>query len=202
VLLGDKNFTIYGKPTIDDQLMGINFTISPNSFYQVNPQQTEKLYQRAIEQAELTGNETVIDAYCGIGTISLAVAQHAAEVYGVEIVEDAVEDAKHNAKRNKIANAHFVVGKAEEQMAKWQEDGLEPDVIMVDPPRKGLAPEFIEAAAEMQPKKVVYVSCNPATLVRDIELFATQGYTVKQPIQPVDQFPQTTHIESITVLSR
>jgi 23S rRNA (uracil1939-C5)-methyltransferase len=202
VLMGKENKTLWGSDTIEDQLLGLTFTISPLSFYQVNPQQTERLYQAAIDQAGLTGNETVIDAYCGIGTISLAVAQHAKQVYGVEVVADAITDAKLNAMKNHIENVEFVTDKAEKQMKKWQADGLKPDVIIVDPPRKGLAPEFIEAASEMKPDKVVYVSCNPATLVRDIQLFQERGYQVAQPIQPVDQFPQTTHVESITVLNR
>ncbi|CUS25845.1 RNA methyltransferase [Paucilactobacillus oligofermentans DSM 15707 = LMG 22743] len=202
VLLGRENRKLWGTDTIEDQLLGLNFAISPSSFYQVNPQQTEKLYASAIEQAGLTGKETVIDAYSGIGTISLAMASHAKKVYGVEVVSSAVQDAKLNAKKNGIKNAEFVVEMAEIQMKKWAEDGLDPDVLVVDPPRKGLAPEFIEATGEMKPKKIVYVSCNPATLVRDITLLKDQGYSVNQPIQPVDQFPQTTHIESITVLER
>ena len=201
-LLGDKNKTLWGADEIHDQLLGIDFAISPLSFYQVNPQQTERLYQTAIDNAGLDGNQTVIDAYCGIGTISLAVAKHAKQVYGVEIVPAAIEDAKHNAKRNGIKNAKFVVGKAEDQFAKWQAEGLKPDVIIVDPPRKGLAESLIEATGKMAPKKVIYVSCNPATLVRDIKRFADQGYHVTKPIQPVDQFPQTTHVESVTVLER
>ncbi|MGN1283920.1 MAG: 23S rRNA (uracil(1939)-C(5))-methyltransferase RlmD [Candidatus Limosilactobacillus intestinavium] len=201
-LLGDVNHTLWGQDTINDQLLGINFTISPLSFYQVNPQQTERLYETAIQNAGLDGTQTVIDAYCGIGTISLAVAKHAKKVYGVEIVPAAIEDAKMNAKNNGITNAEFVVGKAEEQMAKWQEDGLKPDVLIVDPPRKGLGEELIEATGKMKPEKVIYVSCNPATLVRDIQRFMDQGYHVTKPIQPVDQFPQTTHVESVTVLER
>ncbi len=201
-LLGDKNKTLWGADEIHDQLLGIDFAISPLSFYQVNPQQTERLYQTAIDNAGLDGSQTVIDAYCGIGTISLAAAKHAKQVYGVEIVPAAIDDAKHNAKRNGIKNAKFVVGKAEEQFAKWQEEGLKPDVVIVDPPRKGLAESLIKATGKMAPQKVIYVSCNPATLVRDIQRFAEQGYHVMKPIQPVDQFPQTTHVESITVLSR
>lgn len=201
-LLSDKNKTLWGADEIHDQLLGIDFAISPLSFYQVNPQQTERLYQTAIDNAGLDGSQTVIDAYCGIGTISLAVAKHAKQVYGVEIVPAAIDDAKHNAKRNGIKNAKFVVGKAEEQFAKWQEDGLKPDVVIVDPPRKGLAESLIEATGKMAPQKVIYVSCNPATLVRDIQRFAEQGYHVTKPIQPVDQFPQTTHVESVTVLER
>ncbi|MFC2684852.1 MAG: 23S rRNA (uracil(1939)-C(5))-methyltransferase RlmD [Limosilactobacillus oris] len=201
-LLGDTNKTLWGKDEIHDQLLGIDFAISPLSFYQVNPQQTERLYQTAIDNAGLDGSQTVIDAYCGIGTISLAVARHAKQVYGVEIVPAAIEDAKHNAKRNGIKNAKFVVGKAEEQFAKWQAEGLKPDVVIVDPPRKGLAESLIEATGKMAPQKVIYVSCNPATLVRDIQRFAEVGYHVTKPIQPVDQFPQTTHVESVTLLER
>lgn len=201
-LLGDQNKTLWGAPEIHDQLLGIDFAISPLSFYQVNPQQTERLYQTAIDNAELDGSQTVIDAYCGIGTISLAVAKHAKQVYGVEIVPAAIDDAKHNAKRNGIKNAQFVVGKAEDQFAKWQTAGLKPDVVIVDPPRKGLAESLIEATGKMAPQKVIYVSCNPATLVRDLQRFADQGYHVTKPVQPVDQFPQTTHVESISVLER
>lgn len=199
-LLGDRDQTLWGADEIHDQLLGIDFAISPLSFYQVNPQQTERLYQTAIDNAGLDGSQTVIDAYCGIGTISLAVAKHAKQVYGVEIVPAAIEDAKHNAKRNGIRNAEFVVGKAEEQFTKWQAAGLEPDVVIVDPPRKGLAESLIEATGKMAPRKVIYVSCNPATLVRDIQRFGERGYHVVKPIQPVDQFPQTTHVESVTVL--
>ena len=201
-LLGDQDVTLWGANEIHDQLLGIDFAISPLSVYQVNPQQTERLYQAAIDNAELDGSQTVIDAYCGIGTISLAVAKHAKRVYGVEIVPAAIADAKKNAQNNEITNAEFVVGKAEEQFAKWQADGLKPDVVIVDPPRKGLAESLIEATGKMAPKKVIYVSCNPATLVRDIQRFAEQGYHVTKPIQPVDQFPQTTHVESVTVLER
>ncbi|MCF6160785.1 MAG: 23S rRNA (uracil(1939)-C(5))-methyltransferase RlmD [Furfurilactobacillus sp.] len=200
VLLGDTDRIHFGSPVIHDQLMGLTFEISAHSFYQVNPQQTEKLYQFAIDKAQLTGEETVIDAYCGIGTISLAVAKHAKHVYGVEMVKTAISDAKTNANLNHIDNVDFVVGKAENQMARWQEAGLKADVIMVDPPRKGLAPEFIEAATAVKPSRVVYVSCNPATLVRDIQVFMDHGYHVDGDIQPVDQFPQTTSIECVVSL--
>ncbi|MDO4903308.1 MAG: 23S rRNA (uracil(1939)-C(5))-methyltransferase RlmD [Limosilactobacillus sp.] len=202
VLLGMTNKTLWGANEIHDTLLGIDFAISPLSFYQVNPQQTERLYQAAIDNAELDGSQTVIDAYCGIGTISLAVAKHAKEVYGVEIVDAAIQDAKHNAKRNSITNAKFVTNKAEDQFAQWQAQGLKPDVVIVDPPRKGVAESLIEATEKMAPQKVIYVSCNPATLVRDIQRFADHGYQVSKPIQPVDQFPQTTHIESVTLLER
>lgn len=200
VIMGNVTRTLYGKPTIEDTLMGLTFAISARSFYQVNPQQTEKLYQMAIDKAGLTGKETVIDAYCGIGTISLALAKHAKQVYGVDIVPEAIEDAKVNAQKNHLGNVDFIVDKAEDQMAKWQEAGVKPDVVVVDPPRKGLAESLIDAAAKMGPKKVVYVSCNPATLVRDVARFQELGYEIDGPIQPVDQFPQTPHVESVTVL--
>lgn len=200
VIMGNVTRVLYGKPTIEDTLMGLTFAISARSFYQVNPQQTEKLYQMAIDKAGLTGAETVIDAYCGIGTISLALAKHAKQVYGVEIVPEAIEDAKVNAQKNHLSNVAFAVNKAEDQMAEWQAAGIKPDVIVVDPPRKGLAESLIDSAAKMAPKKVVYVSCNPATLVRDVARFTELGYHVDGPVQPVDQFPQTPHVESVTVL--
>ncbi|WP_203649259.1 23S rRNA (uracil(1939)-C(5))-methyltransferase RlmD [Secundilactobacillus yichangensis] len=202
VIMGPITNVLYGEPVIHDSLLSNRFEISARSFYQVNPVQTEKLYQLAIDRAGLTGNETVIDAYCGIGTISLAMARHAKEVYGVEVISTAVEDAKKNAKLNGLTNLHFETNKAEYQMAEWQKQGLKPDVIVVDPPRKGLDETLIESAAAMQPKKIVYVSCNPSTLIRDIQRFGDEGYHVTEPIQPVDQFPQTPHIESVTLLEK
>lgn len=202
VILGNQDIVLAGASTITDTLNGLKFKISAHSFYQVNPQQTEVLYNEAIKQAGLTGNETVIDAYCGIGTISLNLAEHARKVYGVEIVPEAIADAKENAQLNHIDNVDFEVGNAEEWMAKWESRGINPDVIMVDPPRKGLTNSLIHSAAAMNPKKIVYVSCNPATLVRDIQQFMDEGYHVSQPIQPVDQFPMTQHIESVTLLER
>ena len=202
VILGNQDIVLAGASTITDTLNGLKFKISAHSFYQVNPQQTEVLYNEAIKQAGLTGNETVIDAYCGIGTISLNLAEHARKVYGVEIVSEAIADAKENAQLNHIDNVDFEVGNAEEWMAKWESQGINPDVIMVDPPRKGLTNSLIHSAAAMNPKKIVYVSCNPATLVRDIQQFMDEGYHVSQPIQPVDQFPMTQHIESVTLLER
>ncbi|ORN32778.1 23S rRNA (uracil(1939)-C(5))-methyltransferase RlmD [Lentilactobacillus parabuchneri] len=201
-LMGKENKVLAGQSTIEDTLLGLKFDISASSFYQVNPVQTEKLYELATKKADLSADDTVIDAYCGIGTISLSMAKVAKMVYGVEILPEAVEDAKKNAKINGLTNVMFVSGKAEDQMAKWQEDGLKPDVITVDPPRKGLEGSLIESVVKMQPKRVVYVSCNPATLARDVKLFTEQGYHVNQPIQPVDQFPQTVHVESVTVLER
>lgn len=201
-LMGPVNNVLAGSNVITDTLLGLKFAISATSFYQINPVQTEKLYQLTIDKADLQKDDVVVDAYCGIGTISLAVAQHVKKVYGVEIVDQAVEDAKHNAKINNIRNVSFVAAKAEEQMSKWQSDGLKPDVVFVDPPRKGLDSTLIDSVAAMNPKKVVYVSCNPATLARDVQLFAGKGYHFNQPVQPVDQFPQTIHVESVTVLER
>ena len=202
VIMGKEDHLLAGESVIHDELLGQKFIISAHSFYQVNPVQTEKLYQLAIEKAGLTGKETVLDVYSGIGTISLAMAQAAKKVYGVEIVKEAVQDAKVNAVQNQAKNVKFVVGKAEDQMAKWQAEGMQPDVVVVDPPRKGLDESVIDATVAMAPKRVVYVSCNPATLVRDIDRFQAQGYKVDQPITPVDQFPQTPHVESVTVLER
>ena len=202
VILGKQDILLGGQNTITDKLNGLKFKISAHSFYQVNPAQTEILYQEVIKRAELTNNETVIDAYCGIGTISLNLAAHAKKVYGVEILPEAIQDAKENAKLNNLNNIDFEVGTAEKWMAKWQAAGIKTDVIIVDPPRKGLTSSLIHSATAMQPQKVIYVSCNPATLVRDIQEFQTAGYDVTQPILPVDQFPQTPHVESVTVLER
>ena len=202
VILGKEDIKLAGNSTIQDELNGLKFDISAHSFYQVNPQQTEKLYTEAIKKAGLTGKETVIDAYCGIGTISLTMAKHAAKVYGVEIVPEAIADAKQNAQLNNLTNVDFEVGNAEEWMEKWNQAGITLDVIMVDPPRKGLTLSLIQSATAMKPTKIVYVSCNPATLVRDLQQFMDEGYHVTQPIQPVDQFPQTPHVESVTILEK
>ncbi|MCM0583466.1 23S rRNA (uracil(1939)-C(5))-methyltransferase RlmD [Weissella diestrammenae] len=199
VILGKTNKTLWGADYISDTLFGKTFEIGPMSFYQVNPQTTEVLYGLAVEKAALTGDEMVIDAYSGIGTISLSVADKVKEVIGVEIVPGAVADAKRNAKINGIDNVKFELGKAEEKMVEWQAADVKPDVIFVDPPRKGLTPELITAATEMQPKKIVYISCNPATLARDAAQLIESGYQIDGAVQPIDQFPQTTHIESVTV---
>ncbi|GAF36446.1 23S rRNA (uracil(1939)-C(5))-methyltransferase RlmD [Lentilactobacillus farraginis] len=201
-LMGEQNKVLWGKGTITDQLMGLKFEISPNSFYQVNPVQTEKLYKLAIQKARLNENDVVIDAYCGIGTISLSLAKVVKKVYGVDIVPEAIEDANRNARLNKLNNCQFITGKAEDQLAKWQKDGLKPDVVVVDPPRKGLDESLIESVAGMSPQRLIYVSCNPATLARDAKLLLEHGYQINQPIQPVDQFPQTVHVESVTVFEK
>lgn len=199
VILGEETIVLHGEDVYYDELLGHTFAISSKSFYQINPLQTEKLYQLALDAAELTGEETVIDAYCGIGTISLALAEKAKQVYAMEIVPDAIEMAKRNAAANNIENVTFEVGAAEEVMPQWVKDGIKPDVIVVDPPRKGLDAAFIEAALEVSPERIVYVSCNPATLARDLRIFADNGYTAKQA-QPVDLFPQTLHCEVVVQL--
>ncbi|WP_419153768.1 23S rRNA (uracil(1939)-C(5))-methyltransferase RlmD [Weissella viridescens] len=202
VIMGDTNKVLWGEKAIKDTLLGKTFAIGPNSFYQVNPEMTEVVYQNAADKAELKPTDVVIDAYSGIGTISLTIADRVKSVLGVEVVPEAVDDAKRNADINGIQNAKFELGKAEDKMAEWAADGLKPDVIFLDPPRKGLTQELIDAAVEMGPDRVVYISCNPATLARDVALFLEQGYQIKGDAQPIDQFPQTTHVESVTVLER
>ncbi|EOS7827321.1 23S rRNA (uracil(1939)-C(5))-methyltransferase RlmD [Enterococcus hirae] len=200
VILGDKEKVLYGRSYIEDQLLGKTYRISSKSFYQVNTEQTEKLYQTAIEFAALQKEDTVIDAYSGIGTIGLSLADKVKEVYGMELVPEAIEDAQFNALTNKIENAHYEVGKAETVMKKWQDKGVKPSVIVVDPPRKGLDARFIASAIDMAPAKLVYISCNPATFARDAKLFAESGYEVKK-LQPVDLFPQTHHVELVALLA-
>ncbi|WP_082235193.1 23S rRNA (uracil(1939)-C(5))-methyltransferase RlmD [Halobacillus massiliensis] len=201
VILGRETHVIYGEEYIYDTIGDIKFMISPKSFYQVNPTQTKKLYDQALKYADLRGGETVIDAYCGIGTISLFLAQKAKKVYGVEIVPEAVTDAKKNARLNKMENAEFFVGEAEKLMPWWSKQGLEPDVIVVDPPRKGCEEELLHAMTDMQPERIVYVSCNPSTLARDLAVLEERGYETKE-VQPVDMFPQTSHVECVTWLEK
>ncbi|USS91916.1 23S rRNA (uracil(1939)-C(5))-methyltransferase RlmD [Fructobacillus americanaquae] len=202
VIMGYQNQVLWGKPAIEDILLGKKYLIGPNSFYQVNPETTAKLYQLAKEKAELKKTDTVIDAYCGIGTIALTVANDVSEVYGVELVEAAIDDAKENARINQVTNSHFVAADAPSQMLQWAEEGLKADVVFVDPPRKGLTTDFIEAVSTISPKRLVYVSCNPATMVRDLKELVDHGYALEGPIQPVDQFPQTTHVEAVAVLTK
>ncbi|WP_077624289.1 23S rRNA (uracil(1939)-C(5))-methyltransferase RlmD [Sediminibacillus massiliensis] len=196
VIFGKNTKVLWGNKYIYDTIGDIKFAISAKSFYQVNPPQTKHLYDTALEYASLTGTETVIDAYCGIGTISLFLAQKAKKVYGVEIVPEAISDAKENAKLNKIENADFYVGEAEKVMPWWNAQGLRPDVIVVDPPRKGCDEDLLQAMVTMQPERIVYVSCNPSTLARDLRILEDGGYETKQ-VQPVDMFPQTGHIEAV-----
>ncbi|MCT4631276.1 MAG: 23S rRNA (uracil(1939)-C(5))-methyltransferase RlmD [Firmicutes bacterium] len=202
VILGNNITTIWGETNIVDSIGNINYRISPKSFYQVNPIQTKKLYEKALEYADLSGEEIVWDAYCGIGTITLFLAKKAKKVYGVEIVKEAIEDAKQNAILNKINNVDFFVGKAEEVIKdKYEQNNIEADVIVVDPPRKGCDEELLKTIIEMNPKKAVYVSCDPATLARDVRVLMEAGYELKE-VQPVDMFPQTVHVECVTVLYR
>ncbi|EXJ22986.1 RNA methyltransferase, TrmA family [Alkalibacterium sp. AK22] len=200
VILGSESRILWGEDNYKDQLMGFTFSIGHQSFYQVNSVQTEQLYRTAVDYAGLTGQETVIDAYCGIGTLTLALAQKAEKVYGLEIIEPAIENARLNALNNSVSNVEFKVGPAEEIITEWAEAQLQADVIVVDPPRKGLAPEFIESVLTMKPEKMVYVSCNPATLARDLKLLTEGGYTV-EAVQPVDMFPQTYHVECVVLMS-
>lgn len=197
VIMGTKLVSIYGDLYITDTIGDISYRISPLSFYQVNPQQTKKLYDLALEYAGLTGTEIVWDLYCGIGTISLYMAKKAKEVYGVEIVPEAIEDARENAKRNKIENARFTAGAAEEVAPSLPA----PDVICVDPPRKGCDEKLIATILENAPKRIVYVSCDPATLARDLKLLTAGGYHLEK-VRPVDQFCHTPHVETVCLLSR
>ncbi|ADG41103.1 MULTISPECIES: 23S rRNA (uracil(1939)-C(5))-methyltransferase RlmD [Leuconostoc] len=202
VIMGQWNETVWGEDEIHDQLMGKDFVIGPNSFYQVNPQTTATLYTLAAEKAGLKKTDTVVDAYSGIGTITLSIADKVKKIYGVEVVENAVEDAEKNAKNNHIDNVEFVTADAPEQMVKWAEDGLKPNVVFVDPPRKGLTSELISAVSAMKPETFVYISCNPATLARDAVQILAEGFEIDGAVQPLDQFPQTTHVESVTVFKR
>ncbi len=206
VILGDKIRTIWGSPTIRDSIGDVEFEINPMSFYQVNPVQTEKLYSYALEFAGLTGQEAVWDLYCGIGTISLFLARKARMVYGVEIVPEAIMDARRNASNNGIENAKFFVGKAEEVLPEFyqanEEDEMSrPDVIVVDPPRKGCDVSCLNTMLAMAPDRIVYVSCDPATLARDCKILCLGGYEIRR-IQPVDQFCHSMHVETVALLSR
>ena len=214
VIMGLEIRTIWGADTISDTLCGLEFEISPLSFYQVNPVQTQKLYGQAIEYAHLTGKETVWDLYCGIGTISLSMAKAAGHVYGVEVIPDAVEDAKRNAGRNGLDNADFYCGKVEEVLPEFYEkrrlgaDGdivsyaaLHPDVIVVDPPRKGCDSACLETMLKMQPDRIVYVSCDSATLARDLRILCDGGYEIKK-VRPCDMFSWSVHVETVVLLTK
>ena len=201
VVLGEKYRTIWGKNFLMDTLCGLQFKLSVPSFYQVNRDQAEVLYGKALEFADLTGEETVLDLYCGAGTITLCMAAKAKKVIGAEVVAPAVKDAWENAKRNEVENVEFFCGDAADIAAKLEEDGLRPDVITVDPPRKGLAPEVIASVAGMEPKRVVYVSCDAATLGRDIKIFEKLGYKATRACA-VDMFPGTRHVESVVLLNK
>lgn len=202
VIFGPRTEVLWGEEHIHDYIGDVEFAISARSFYQVNPVQTEALYSKALEYAALTGEETVIDAYCGIGTISLFLARHASQVYGVEIVPEAIADARRNARLNGLDHkVTFAVGPAEEVIPAWAEQGIRADVIVVDPPRKGCDPALLDTISRMQPRRVVYVSCNPATLARDLRILEDAGYRTVE-VQPVDMFPHTVHVECCSLLVR
>lgn len=202
VIMGKKLVLLWGQEYIEDTIGNVRFRISPLSFYQVNPRQTEKLYGKALEYAGLTGNETVWDLYCGIGTISLFLAQKAKQVYGVEIVPEAIRDAKQNAELNHFDNADFFVGKAEEVLPeKYEKEGIFADVIVVDPPRKGCEESVLKTMLQMAPKRIVYVSCDSATLARDLKYLCENGYQLVK-VCPVDMFGNSVHVECVVLLSR
>lgn len=199
VILGNENRIIYGDGKINDNIGDLVFEISPLSFFQVNPLQTEVLYNKALEYANLGENDTVFDIYCGIGTISLFLAQKAKKVYGIEIVEEAIKDAKRNAALNKLDNVEFYVGKAEEVVPKMYKQGKRANVVVVDPPRKGCDEKVLDTIVSMEPDRVVYVSCNPSTLARDLNYLDERGYKCLE-VQPVDMFPHSVHIENVALI--
>ena len=201
VILGERCIPVWGKETVEDILCGLSFSLSPLSFYQVNRSQTEQLYALAKEYAELTGNETVIDLYCGVGTIGLSMADRCGRLFGVEIVAAAIENAKKNAERNRITNAEFLCADAKAATAELRKRGERPDVVILDPPRKGCDAAVVEDVAEMAPKRIVMISCNPSTAARDCKLFEEKGYRVEK-YRPVDMFPRTQHVETVVLLSR
>lgn len=199
VILGNKNEVLYGNGYIEDVLLGNRFKISPMSFYQVNPIQTEHLYETAIKGANLTENETIFDLYCGIGTIGICASKYAKKLYGIETIPEAITDAKENSRINKTENATFIVGDVEKELPRLiEKENIIPDVIFIDPPRKGCDKTAIETLLNIKAKKIVYISCNPATLARDLKLLE-EKYVI-QEVTPVDMFPWTSHIESVTVL--
>ena len=201
MVLGSEEHVLYGPGFIEDELCGLRFRISASSFYQVNPPQAERLYRAAIGMAQLTGKESVLDAYCGVGTIGLAAASQAGRVTGVELNPAAARDAAENARRNGVKNARFYAGDAGEFLRETAGAGEKIDVVLMDPPRAGSSEEFIDALAELAPSRVVYISCNPETQVRDCRLLRNQGYRVKV-VQPVDMFPHTDHVETVALLER
>ena len=199
VIMGRDTQLLWGRPTILDTLGRLNFHISPRSFFQVNTRQAERLYEQALAYADLHGTETVIDAYCGTGTITLFLAQKARKVYGIEIVQPAILDARKNARDNHVKNAEFIVGDATTVMPALYKQGIRPDVVVVDPPRAGCTEIVLRTFANMKPQRIVYVSCNPATLARDLAILKDLGY-ITQEVQPVDLFPQTSHVENVALL--
>jgi 23S rRNA (uracil1939-C5)-methyltransferase len=201
VVMGTRCRTAWGKDTINDILCGVKFELSPLSFYQVNRAQAEKLYERGREYAQLTGNEILFDIYCGIGTIGLSMAKFANQLYGIEIIPDAVENAKQNAVANGINNAEFICADAADGARQLKKRGISPNVVIIDPPRKGCSAEVIELINEMSPERVVYISCDPATLARDAAKFTADGWQV-QKLTAVDMFPRTANVECVCLLTK
>ncbi len=201
VVLGERCITLWGSDVICDYIGAYKFKISPLSFFQINPKQTEVLYNKVLEYASLTGQETVFDAYCGTGTIAIFVAQKAKKVYGVEIVPQAIENAWENAKDNSIENVEFIVGKSEEVIPELIAKGIKADVVIVDPPRKGCEKILLEEISKIQPRTIVYVSCNPSTLARDLGILKEYGYEAVE-VQPVDMFPETAHVETVVKIEK
>ena len=192
---------LWGKGTLSASLLGLKYEISPESFFQINPVQTEKLYSLALSFAQISGSDTVLDIYCGIGTITLSAARKAKRAIGVEIVEKAIENAKENAEKNGIENAEFYCDSAENAVPKLIESGVLPNVIILDPPRKGSDEKTLSAIASANPKRIVYVSCNPATLARDAKFLEERGYKVEK-VAAVDMFPHTAHVETVVLLQK
>ncbi len=201
LVLGEKNITLFGKDKLTDTLLGIEYEISPHSFFQINHAQTEKLYEKALEYARIKNTETVFDLYCGIGTISLSAARYAKKVIGIEIVPQAIENARKNATDNSIENAEFYCAAAEDITPKLIECGFAPDTVILDPPRKGSDEKTLGAIVKAAPKRIVYISCNPATLARDLKFLKENGYKTKN-VTAFDMFPNTTHIETVALLSK
>ncbi|WP_420916497.1 23S rRNA (uracil(1939)-C(5))-methyltransferase RlmD [Paenibacillus thiaminolyticus] len=199
LVFGDKTRILWGKPTMEDSLGDLKFSLSPRAFFQLNPQQTLKLYEAVRVAAALSGRERVVDAYCGTGTIALWLAPYAAEVRGIEIIPEAVDNARQNAERSGRTNAAFYAGEAEALLPRWVKDGYRPDVIVVDPPRTGCDERLLRAILAAKPKRLVYVSCNPSTLAKDCKVLLAGGYELAS-VQPVDMFPQTAHVESVCLL--
>ena len=199
LIFGDTTFNLYGKETIHEKLGELAFDLSARAFFQLNPAQTEHLYNEIKKAANLTGKESVVDAYCGVGTIGLWLAKNAKEVRGMDIIEESIIDAKKNAKRNGYTNTMYVHGPAKKWLKKWKNEGFTPDVLTVDPPRTGLDQEFIKTVLEIKPKRFVYTSCNPSTLAKDLKDLS-KAYSIEY-IQPVDMFPQTAHIECVCLLT-
>jgi len=198
IILGDETIHLSGENIVEERLEEFTYELSARAFFQLNPVQTVKLYNQVKEAAGLTGKEKIVDAYCGVGTIGLWLADGAEEIRGMDIIPEGIEDAKKNAKKHGVGNAHYFTGKAEELMPKWVKEGWQPDVVVVDPPRTGCDSKFLETILKVNPKKFVYVSCNPSTLAKDLQVLSSK-YKVEY-LQPVDMFPQTAHVESVTQL--